>query len=244
MGAPDFDVTRTVAECSANRPDIGRVFGKHHIDLCRDGDKTLLEACDEQHLEPQRLVAELRGAVRPPYCELGFDEEHASITELCNHLEANHHLPLQRQLRILTDLVHKVVSTYHAARPELGELQEVFRRFHSRLDRHLLTEMMVLAPALRDLERDDTLPNLSSEYLPQLVGQMESDHAFVDEQLQHIRKLTNGYRAPPGACATYEAMLDSFWELEGNLHQKIYEESEALFPKVLRHRAALLGKLS
>jgi len=242
MASSNLDVTQTVAEWVANRPDVYHVFEKYRIDPCRDGDKTVIQACRDGEIEPQQLVEDLMRAAQPAHCEIGSDWDNASIGELCGHIEAVHHLHLRRELPLLSVLLQKVVEMYRDAHPELDELKRSFGRFRAGLERHLLTETTVLLPALRALEDDCTPRNSSSEYLAQLINRLEDDHAIVDEELGQMRQLTHGYKAPPHTCSAYAAMLDSLWELEWHLHKSIYEENDILFPRALRHQAALLHK--
>lgn len=234
-----LDVSQTVAECAANRPSLARIFVEHEIDLCRDGRKTVLQACREREIEPQRLVAELAEAARLTHCEVGLDGDQASITELCDHIATVHHACLRQELTMLSGIINKVAKVYRAAQPELEELKRTFERFRDRLERHLTMETGVLWPALRELDTCVAPPAILCEHLRHCISEIEVDHDFVDEQLQRIRRLTNGYTLPGGVCATYAAMVDSLWQLECNLHRAIHEEDEYLFPKALRRTSLL-----
>lgn len=241
MASPSIDTSRTVAECAANHPSVARVFGEHQIDLCRDGGKPLHQVCRERQLQPEELADEILGAARPAYCEIGVEDDRGRMMELWEHIDAVHHHGLSRQLPALADLVQKVVHVYGAARPELNELQQACTRLRDRLEQHMQVETRKLVPWVRALESDQMRPGPPDE-LRQLIDQLEHDHAVADEELQRVRRLTNGYSLPARACATYEAMLGAWWELEANLHRKIYEESEYLFPNARRRQAALRGK--
>ncbi|MBS0208012.1 MAG: DUF542 domain-containing protein [Planctomycetes bacterium] len=241
MTTTHLDVTQTVADWSSRYPSVAPIFTKHQIDLCRDGGKTVIQACREQGIEPKALLGELAGAAQPAFCELGADWENASIGELCDHIETVHHRHLRQELPRLNDLLQKVVETHQAAHPELDELRQSFARLRGGLERHLLTETTVVMPALRAVERDGLPAGSSPEYLTQLLRQLENDHAMIDKELKHMRQVTRGYTLPPNTCATYGAMLDGFWELEWHLHKGIDEEDEILFPRARRRDAALRG---
>lgn len=240
MHGNQLDGTQTVSEWAKNRPRVSRVFEKHAIDLCRDGNKSVIQVCRDREIAAQQMIEELRGAIRPAHREMGSDWEHASIGELCEHVEIVHHFHLRRGLRWLGVLLPKVVDAYLARHPELDDLQRSFGRFRSALEWHLLTETTLLLPEIRALGTDHRHGDSPAERLTTLVNRLEDDHVVVDDELRHVRRLTHGYALPPDACATYGAMLDGLWELEWHLHTSIYEEEEILFPKVLRHQAALL----
>jgi regulator of cell morphogenesis and NO signaling len=243
MDTTTVDVARTVAEWASGRPGVARVFEKHNVDLCHDGNKTIVEVCRERGIGPQQLVDEFAEAMQPTYCEMGSDWEHASIGELCDHIEAVHHLHLRRELPRLSALLQKVIEIHGAAHPELEELQHSFERFRAALERHMRTETTVVMPALRAMEKNCLPADSGPDYLAHLITRLENDHVVVDEELLQIRRLTNGYASPPNTCAAYGAMLDGLWQLEWHLHQAVQEEDEILFPRAVRHHAMLRSEL-
>jgi regulator of cell morphogenesis and NO signaling len=68
---------------------------------------------------------------------------------------------------------------------------------------------------------------------------MEYEHDSAGTALERIRALTNGYRAPGDACATFRALVDGLAELEGDLHRHIHKENNILFPRAAELEAGL-----
>jgi len=231
------NIHSTLREWLAYRPGLSRIFTKHGIDLCDDAQMTLDELCREKRLDPLIMMAELNRITRPSQCELGTDWGVAPLAELCRHLEETHHAFYQRELPRLAKLSSKVAAAYIHSHPETTELDEAFQRFQARLESHIRREQGELFPAIRrlmELEPPAEPPDIAA-----LIDSLEEDHDAVDADLLRIRHLTHGFVAPPDGCQTFQSLLDGIWELEMNLHQNVYEENRFLFPRTVRHKAAL-----
>lgn len=71
---------------------------------------------------------------------------------------------------------------------------------------------------------------------------MEQEHEEAGAALAAMRRLTNGYAAPEGACATYRAMLDALAELEADTHRHVHKENSLLFPSAQAREAELAAR--
>ena len=174
---------------------------------------------------------------RPSHCELGADWSVAPLDELCRHLEEIHHAFYRRELPRLAELSSTVAAAYVQSHPETGELDEAFGRFRAHLESHVEREERELFPAVRRLM--ELQPPAEPPDIAGLIDALEGDHDAVDAELRRIRHLTHGFVAPPDGCQTFQSLLDGLWELEMNLHQNVYEENRFLFPRAVRHKAAL-----
>ena len=236
---PQPNLHSTLREWLAYRPGVSRILARHGIDLCRDADLSLDEMCREKRLDPLLVMAELNRLARPPHCELGADWSVAPLGELCRHLEEIHHAFYQRELPRLAELASKVAAEYARSHPETGELEQAFYRFRTRLEAHVEREQRELFPAVRRLM--ELQPPAEPPDIAGLIDLLEADHDYVDDELLRIRQLTHGFVAPADGCQTFQSLLDGLWELEMNLHQNVYEENRFLFPRAVRHKAALVA---
>lgn len=235
MSQPNID--STLREWLAYRPGVSRILAKHGIDLCNDAQVTLDELCREKRLEPLILMAELNRVTRPSHCELGNDWSVAPLAELCRRLEEIHHAFYERELPRLAKLSSKVAASYAQSHPETRDLDEAFQRFRARLESHIRREQRELFPAIQQLL--ELQPPAEPPDIAGLIDALEADHDAVDAELLRIRHLTHGFVAPPDGCQTFQTLLDGLWEMEMNLHQNVYEENRFLFPRTVRHKAAL-----
>lgn len=231
------NIHSTLREWLAYRPSISRILSRHGIDLCSEADRSLDELCREKSLDALILANDLERMTRTSHCELGADWGAAPLIELCRHLEETHHAFYERELPRLAKLSAKVAATYAATHPETSELDKAFRRFRARLESHLAREKRELFPAIQQLMQLE--PPAEPPEIACLINSLEQDHDAIDAELLHLRELTHGFVAPPDGCQTFQSLLDGLWELEMNLHQDVYEESRFLFPRTVRHKAAL-----
>lgn len=231
------DVHSTVREWLAFRPSLSHVFARHQVDLCNSSDASLEDLCRERSLDPLILLAELDRMSRRAHCELGADWAAAPVSELCRHVAETHHAYYERELPRLGELVHKVAMAYAPSHPGTEELKEAFQQFRMQLESHVEREKQELFPAIQQLMASP--PPAEPPDIAGLVNSLERDHDAVNAALQRMRELTHGFVAPPGVCQTFQSLLDGLWELEMNLHQVVYEENRFLFPRAVRHKAAL-----
>lgn len=231
------DVHSTLREWLAYRPGASRTFIKYGIDLCCDGEMSLDALCREKRLDPLVVMAELDRTSRPSHCELGSDWNVAPLNELCRHLEDVHHAYYRRELSRLTELAAKVAVAYAQSHPETRDLEKSLQRFRDRIESHIEREQCELFPAIQRLV--DLQPPTEPPDVAAMIVALEEDHDAVDAELLQIRRLTHGFIAPADGCQTFQSLLDGLWELEMNLHQNVYEENRFLFPRAVRHQAAL-----
>ena len=70
---------------------------------------------------------------------------------------------------------------------------------------------------------------------------MTSEHEAAGAMLAEIRRLSDNYTTPVGACPTYQAYYDGLREFEQDLHQHIHLENNILFPRAIAMERAEVG---
>lgn len=146
------------------------------------------------------------------------------LADLVHHLTEHYHAPLKAQLTQLETLARKVVREHGARQPQrLPALLDALLALSAELKLHLLEEETVLFPALLDGRLLQVAPSLAM---------MESDHAETRHQLFELRSLTNQYKAPEGACASWKALWAGLQQLELSLEEHMTLEAEALLERV------------
>lgn len=98
------------------------------------------------------------------------------------HILSTHHEYLRRELPALSARLARVVEAHgEKHRATLSPLKSAFSSLQEEISGHLRKEEMVLFPAIQELEA-------------------------AGEALSEMRRLTQGYLAPPEACATFRAL--------------------------------------
>jgi regulator of cell morphogenesis and NO signaling len=229
-----------VGDWVAALPLTSRVFETLRIDYCCHGKLPLEQACWEQKLDPDSVLASLEFAACAPGGVAPRDWRKASLAELCEHIEATHHAYLKSELPRLHALLEKVIAAHGDAHPELAGLQAVFADFRAELEPHMCKEERILFPAIRLLDRAGTNPAFPFGTVANPIRMMEREHDNAGDALARIRELTDDYRAPQDACASYRALYDALRELEEDLHRHVHKENNILFPRAFEREQELL----
>lgn len=228
--------TQTVRDIALEQPSSIRVFERYGIDYCCGGRKPLSEACAAGNIEVDAVIAALEAAANTPE-EVAGDWSLMSLTDLSGHIVATHHTYVKRELPRLSALAQKVVNRHGEKRPELPVIQATLARLGEELTQHLAKEELVLFPYIAKLER------AMADGSPKPVGcfgavtnplaMMTKEHDDAGMLLQVIRRQTQDFTPPEGACPTYHAFYDGLREFEQDLHQHIHLENNVLFPRAI-----------
>jgi regulator of cell morphogenesis and NO signaling len=200
----------------------------------------LEQACRDKGLDVGALVHELATAELPAAERDHFDALGATLGSLIDHIVADHHAYLKRELPRLAELVEKVESAHGARHPELAEIREIFAALKDELLLHLLKEEKILFPMIKQLDLATEMPHFYCVTSANPIRVMEREHEETGVGLARLRAITGSYEPPADDCATYRAMLDGLAELEMDLHLHIHEENNILFPRARAAEDALL----
>ena len=151
-----IDEHTTLGELVTANPGLARELERLGLDYCCGGARTVREACAEQRLDPDVVVAELAGAAT--------DEEPApwaamEPAELVDHLASTHHRYLWEELPRLSTLLAKIVTVHGTRHPELHEVRRIehFRR-------HLAVSRQAL-PLVCELRREAERQHIEIHFL-------------------------------------------------------------------------------
>jgi regulator of cell morphogenesis and NO signaling len=244
--APPLEITGDthVARVATRHPATVRVFQRHGIDFCCGGKRPLAAACDEHGVDLEALRGELEAAVAGADAGDERDWSEAPLGELVDHIVGRYHARLREDLPRLDAMAAKVLSVHGEKHPEvLPALARTFSALRAELDSHTMKEERVLFPFVRELEaaqmEGGPLPRACFASVAGPIAQMEAEHDGAAEALATLRRLTDGYRPPAGACTTFRGLYHGLAELEADTHRHIHLENNVLFPRA----AELEGRL-
>jgi len=223
--------SKTVGQYVVERPARARVFERFGIDYCCGGKKPLAQTCADKHLDLQQVLAALEQADAPS--APSEDWSQAPLTALADHIEATHHQYLKQEFARLEFFVTKIALKHGPDKPELVELREVFLALRQELLQHMVKEELILFPLCRQLESAAGPVPSHCGSVANPIAVMVREHEDVGELLAKMRKLTNNYTVPEGACNTFRAVFASLAELEADLHLHIHKENNILFPRAI-----------
>jgi len=216
----------TVGSVATEHPLATRVFARHGIDFCCGGGLPLAEACATKGADIDAVLAELSAEIdAAPEEEVRWDQ--APLQELIEHILRRHHDKLKEELPRLEAMCRKVHEVHGAKDPErFDALWKTFSAVKTDIDQHLPKEEQVLFPAILAGHK---------HMLGGPISVMEMEHDQLGGMLRELRRLTDGYRVPEGACNTWRALWAGLEELEADLHEHIHLENNIL------HKRAFSG---
>ena len=128
----------------------------------------------------------------------------------------------------------KVHGNYH---PELVPIYQLVEEINAELSAHMIKEERILFPYIKELvaAKNNTQPVHASHFgsVQNPINMMEMEHELVGQNLDKIRQLSDNYRLPEDACASYSLLYRLLDEFEEDLHLHIHLENNILFPKAL-----------
>lgn len=220
----------TLAEVVSTYPALTRELERIGLDYCCGGKRSLEQACRQQNLDPEGVLAELTS--QPLAAEPAPEWQNLPLAEMADHLEATHHRYLKQELPRLAELATKVSRTHGATHPELNEVAAVVTEIRADLEPHLRKEEEVLFPMVRTIGSASNRPSFPCGSINNPIAVMEAEHAVVGGLLASLRELTDGYQAPADTCASTQALMAGLAQLEADTHLHVHKGNNHLFPAV------------
>jgi len=191
-----------------------RVLEPHGLDYCCGGQQTLLVACERAHLDPAVVIAELNSMDPGPVPNW----VPMSPALLVDHIETTHHAYLHAEIPRLEALADKVAGVHASRHPELVELHQLCVALRQDLEPHMAKEEQMLFPMIRELSTATSPPSFHCGSVANPISMMMREHEHTGSILGTMRHLTDGYRVPDDACASYRALYEGLAALEADTH--------------------------
>ncbi len=219
-------MSQTVGSLSTTRPHAVKVFQRYGIDFCCGGSKALDEVCAAKKIDVDQVLAEI-AAEEARNAEPAVRWDTQPVAAVIEHVLRRFHDPLKEDLPRLEAMADKVARVHGEKDDRLAALAQLVRELRADLDPHLMKEEQVLFPWI--LRAGAPAPHAP-------VQVMLRDHDDVAGLLARLVLLTNGFRVPSGACATWTALWQGLEAFDRDLREHIALENNVLFPKALTGR--------
>lgn len=226
----------TIGEMVAKDFNKARVFKKYGLDFCCGGKKTLAEACQKKGIDAAIVANELNkcwatGSSGRP---LHYDQWGPGF--LADYIVNTHHRYVSTVLPDLTGYAARTAKVHGEEHPELIEMNELVQQTATEMKSHMAKEEKVLFPYIKALEAAGASSAAEEAHFGTVknpIQMMEMEHELVGENLEKIRTLSDNYRLPIDACATYTVLYKMLEDFEEDLHVHVHLENNILFPKAI-----------
>ena len=145
-----------------------------------------------------------------------------STDEIIAYILERFHTGHRRDLPGLIVLARKIESV-HGSNPEAPKgLADFLDEVAESLEEHMQKEEQILFPMFR---------NGGHPMISHPIAMMRMEHDDHASNLDNLLALTNGLKAPEGACGSWRALYEGLGELRSELREHIRIENEILFPR-------------
>jgi regulator of cell morphogenesis and NO signaling len=228
----------TLASIVTNMHQAAAVFEKYQLDFCCKGKRTLQQACEENNIAVEPVLEELIQV-----SETGSTLHHLlpatmSATQLTDYIILKHHFYVKNAMPVIFNHLAKVAMKHGDRFPFMTMVFQLFGTVQYEMDAHMQKEEQVLFPRIREVEKaiqqNGAIGLSHTGYISQPIQMMEMEHEEAGNLMAEIRRLTNDYTAPEGACTTFRVSLAELKAFEEDLHQHVHLENNILFPAILK----------
>jgi regulator of cell morphogenesis and NO signaling len=225
---------QSIGDIAAGVANAGRIFEIFGIDACCGGDEMLSTAAPRAGLDLGEAIALLNGdwgATRPGEGALRWTL--APLSELIDEIVNGHHRYTRSRLAYFDHALRLLCSGHARTQAQLLKLRSTVDRLIEILVPHMRYEEQVIFPYMRCLERlIDPDEHKSSGATPQdslRLQAMSHDHNDDITLVDELRRASNDYSAPAGACENERKLYRELAEFDLDLRHHIHLENDVLF---------------
>lgn len=219
---PTITPDKLLASLVTDHAGASRVFHRHGLDFCCNGQRSLAEACEPKGLDVDALIAELSSELKDDPAQ---DWEAMPIPALIDFILETFHASHREELPRLLAMAEKVEQVHADKEACPKGLARHLKNMLGTLDEHMHKEEEILFPMLKTGQG-------AMASMP--IRVMEQEHEDHGRNLARLHELTNDFTPPEGACNTWRALFLGLAEFERDIMRHIHLENYVLFPRALR----------
>ncbi|MEL7650135.1 MAG: iron-sulfur cluster repair di-iron protein [Sedimentibacter sp.] len=227
-----FNSTQKIGNIATEFPKSKDLFKEYRIDFCCGGERPLIEAIEEQHLDEVEVVGKLNSLYEAFANEQDSEKnwQAAPLSSLTEHIVNTHHAYLWSELPKISRLSTTILRVHGGSHPELSRVHKLFHTLKMELELHLSKEEELQYPAIKKFETSGSSHDLKEAV--RVIRELQDEHTGAGNILKELRTITNDFTAPEDGCETYEMTYKKLEELESDVFQHIHLESNILFPRL------------
>lgn len=226
---------QTVGQIASQDIRKADAFKKLGIDFCCGGKKKLKDALRDAGVTEQQWQQALDENAQLPATQLPLNFSSWQPAFLADYITNVHHSYVRENGPIIAGLANKVANRHGDHHPELFALAEQVHLLLSDLYKHLVKEETILFPAIKALASAKNAGDLQDVIsVTSAIELMEAEHESAGDDLRNLRKISNQYQLPQGACNSYTYLFEKLKEFENDLFNHIHLENNILFPRALK----------
>ena len=234
----------TIGELVRDDYRTAEVFKKFNIDFCCGGKKTIDEVCSDNNISTDELTNALSDTVNKNNVDNEHNFKDWEPDFLANYIVKVHHKYVAENIPLLLDFSCKIANVHGERHKELIKIADLFNKIAEELQHHMMKEERILFPYISDLwnsyKNNVSIGSSTFGTVRNPIAMMEMEHENAVSLLKQMRELSDDYKIPKDACATYSVTYQKLDEFENDLHQHIHLENNILFPKAIELEEKLI----
>lgn len=241
----EIDHNQTTGQIAVEVKEAVPIFEKYRINYYREGNQTLLEACQAAGASLEQVESELN-RLEPVPTEWYTQEPNwrqETMESLIHYIVRVHHV----RTRVALDDIERALAklSINEAEPsELGIVRTLLLKLDSELREHLREEEEQVFPYLikaeRAFKKGEPVEKITqkSEGFSNPIREVLFEHGMMDREFKEITKLLFLFKQA-GDGGPFEPVAEAFAELEKDNQKHIHLENN-----ILLKRAAQQGLLN
>ena len=223
------------------------VFRKYGIEFCCGGKWPLRTICEMRNLQIDNVREELEESTRTICLPNSLKFEDWDIDFLTDYIVNVHHQYLKKALPETKDHLAMFVNDHREKFSYLPDLMKIFIELENYTLPHLQQEEAIIFPYIRQISH---AYNSKESYAGLLVRTlrkpveniMDHENESLNRLLGQMRLLTAYYTPPKNACTSHRVIFSKLNEIDSDLVQHLYLESDVLFPRAIAMEKELLER--
>ena len=210
------------------------VFKTHGIDFCCGGGRPLDVVCEKKGIDISIIIDALDNI---EWKNRGDENNYKDWgpSFLIDYIENKHHNFVRQKTEEIPIYAAKVARVHGERYPENVEIYKQFGILANELIEHLKDEEETVFPLVKRLSEKqlagEELTKSEKQVLSNLLEKMVDDHDGAGDAMAEIRRLSNDFNPPEGACKTYQVLYRNLEGFEADLHKHVHLENNILFKK-------------
>src|SRR5947209_1035966 len=210
----------------ASSPSAAAILEQFDINLCKQGESSLQQACAQLQLSVDQVLEKLEAAERVATGAVEFEPASMSLTRLIQHIVRTHHVYVRHELPRLEQLAQKIESKHSGSLPAISRIAEILTELRIDMFAHLEKEEGVLFPFIAQMDQEPLIayapPQACFHTVAQPIFMMVQEHELAESLTIELQKLTSNYTAPEWACANLIGFFGSLRALQSDLRQHVH----------------------
>ncbi len=228
---------KTIGQFVAEDYRTAGVFERYGIDFCCGGQVALSAACQQQGVDPAKVLQEIEAAKSEPI-QRGQNYAAWELPFLADYIVNTHHTYLNDEMGQIAAYARKIAEVHGGHHPEVIEIAVIFDKISTDMVGHLREEEEVFFPALKRVhaaQKAGTAPEGKDRAeIKASLQTLHLDHEEIGDAVHRIRHLAMDYALPKDVCNTFVVTYKKLREFEDDLHKHVHLENNILFLKASR----------